>query len=290
MVDMKFDYLEPVTVEEAVLLLERYGKRASVLAGGTDLVARMKDGKISASHVISLGRIPGLDSVENDAKGVRIGALVTINMLDNSAVLTRYPAVAQAVSQMASPGIRNIATVGGSLCSASPSGDMAPALMILDARVRMEGPAGPRELPLLEFFTGPWRTVLEASEILVSIFLPESHPNTGSAYLKYAMRENDLAIVGAGATITIEDGICRNARIAMCAVAPTPIRANNAEAFLAGKRIGESEIVEAGNLAAEEAKPRQGSARVNPEYRRSMAAVFVRRAIAEAIGRIREAA
>jgi len=288
---MKFDYLEPATIVEAVSLLKRYGDSARVLAGGTDLVARMKDGKISASYVINLGRIPGLDSIEQDAKGVRIGALTTINTLEKSAVLkSRYSAAAQVASQMASPGIRNMATVGGSLCSASPSGDIAPALIALDARVQLEGPAGSRELPLLEFFTGPWSTVLDVGEILVSIHLPEPHPSTGSAYLKYAGRENDLAIVGAGAAITIEDGICRSVRLALGAVAPTPIRAHRAEAFLEGKRIGEPEMVQAGNLAAEEAKPRQGSMRVDPEYRRSMVSVFVRRVIAAAIGHIRETA
>ena len=281
---MKFEYLEPITVKEASSLLVKYGQKAKILAGGTDLVGRMKDGKISASYVISLGRIPGLDSIEQDTKGVHIGALATISSLEKSAVLKpRYSVVAQVASQMASPGIRNIATVGGSLCSASPSGDMAPALIALDALVRIEGPAGSRELPLLEFFTGPWSTVLSAGEILVSVYLPEPHPGSGAAYLKYAARENDLAIVGAGAAIAIEDGICRSARIALAAVAPTPIRARSAEAFLEGKRIGEAEMVQAGKLAAEEAKPRQGSVRVNPEYRRSMVSVFVRRAIAAAI-------
>ncbi len=288
---MKFDYFEPTTIKEAVTLLKQYGDRARVIAGGTDLVSRMKDRKINPSYVISLSQIPGLNGIEQDTDGVRIGALTTISTLEKSTVLkSKYPAVTQAASQMASPGIRNMATVGGSLCSASPSGDMAPALIVLDSRVRIESPAGPRELPLLEFFTGPWRTVLGTGEILVSIYLPKPHSGIGTAYLKYAARENDLAIIGVGAAITIKGGICRSARLALGAVAPTPIRARRAEAFLEGKRIGKSEIAQAGNLAAAEAKPRQGSVRVSPEYRCGMVSVFVRRAIAAAIERATEVA
>jgi CO/xanthine dehydrogenase FAD-binding subunit len=282
--NMKFDYFEPTTIKEAVTLLQQYGDKARVIAGGTDLVSRMKDRKIDPGYVISLGRIKEVDGIEQETDGIRIGALTTISTLEKSTVLkSKYSAVAQAASQMASPGIRNMATVGGSLCSASPSGDMAPALMVLDARARIESPAGTRELPLSEFFAEPWSTVLIAGEILVSVYLPEPRPGNGSAYLKYAARENDLAIVGAGAAMTIEDGVCRSARLALAAVAPTPIRARRAEAFLEGKRIGESEMEQAGKLTAEEAKPRQGSVRVNPEYRCSMVAVFVRRAIAAAI-------
>jgi carbon-monoxide dehydrogenase medium subunit len=288
---MKFEYLEPKTVKEAVSLLKQYGKRAKVIAGGTDLVVQMKDGQISPSYVISLSRIPELDGIEQDTNGVRIGALTRIGTLEKSSVLkSRYPAAAQAASQMASPGIRNMATVGGNLCSASPGSDMAPALIVLDASVRIEGLAGPRELPLSEFFAGPWSTVLGAGEIMVSIYAPEPHSGMGSAYLKYAARENDTAIIGAGAAMTIEDGICRSVRLALSAGAPTPIRARCAETFLEGKQIGESEMVQAGNLAAAEAKPRLDSVRVSPEYRRSMVSVFVRRAIAAAIAHIEEAA
>lgn len=288
---MKFEYFEPKTIKKAVSLLERYGEKARVMAGGTDLVARMKDVKVSPDYVINLGCIPGLNGIEQDRKGVRIGTLTTISTLEKSAVLkSEYSAVAQSASQMASPGIRNVATVGGSLCSASPSGDMAPALMALDASVRIQGPAGKRELPLSELFAGPWKTILGTGEILVSIYLPKPHPGTGSAYLKYAARENDLAIVGAGAAIIIEGGICRRARLTLGAVAPTPIRAHSAEAFLEGKRIGKAEIDEAGELAAAEAKPRRGSVRVDPEYRRSMVSVFMRRAIIAAIDRAKESA
>lgn len=288
---MKFDYFEPKIIEKAVSLLEQHGERASVMAGGTDLVARMKDGKFSPDYVINLGCIPGLNGIEPDRKGVRIGALTTISTLEESAVLkSEYSAVAQSAPQMASPGIRNVATVGGSLCSASPSGDMAPALMALDASVRLQGPAGVRELPLSELFVGPWKTILGTGEILVSIYLPKPHPGTGSAYLKYAVRENDLAIVGAGAAITMEEGICRRARLTLGAAAPTPIRAHRAEAFLEDKRIGKAEIEEAGELAAAEAKPRRDSWRVDPEYRRDIVSVFMRRAIIAALDLAKESA
>ncbi len=284
---MKFELFEPASLPEAIALLVKYGDRAKLLAGGTDLVVNMRERRASPDYIVALGRIPGLDGIVQETGGVRIGALAAIAALEKSAVLkARYTAAAQAASQMASPGIRNMATVGGSLCSATPSGDMAPALLALDAGVSIQGPGGKRELPLAEFFTGPNRTVLGTGEILVSIFLPEPQPHTGSAYFKYAPRGNtDLAWVGTGAALALEGGVCRSVRLALGAVAPTPMRAPRAEASLLGKRIGEAEIEQAAETAAGEARPREGSKRASAEYRRSMVAVFMRRALQTAIDR-----
>ena len=284
---MKFEYLEPATIEEAISLLIKYNGRAKVIAGGTDLVPKMRKGQIRPQYVINMGFIPGLDYINYDEKqGLRIGALTTIRALEKSTELRqRYPVIPQAAGQLASTAIRNIATIGGNLCNAAPSSDMAPALIGLSATARIAGPDGDRTVRLEDFFTRPGATVLKAGELLTEIQVPVLPPRTGATYIKHGIRgSTDLAIVGVAAVITLElqGEVCQDARVVLGAVAPTPIRAPKAEELLRGKVITRAEIEEAGQVASVECQP-ISDVRASAEYRCEMVKVFIRRAITEAV-------
>jgi len=282
---MKFDYLEPVIIEEAVSMLERYGDSAKVLAGGTDLVVHMKNRAIRPRYVISLGKISALDFIENDDAGLRIGPLVTMNRLaNNKKVKLQYPIISQAAG-LVSVAVRNVATVGGNLCTASPSADTPPALIALGATARITGPAGERKVLLEDFFLGPGETVLGKSEIVTAVEIPPPSAHSGGIYLKYAIKgSSDLAIIGVAVLVALNGNsrACEKARIVLGAVAPTPVRVRQAERILEGKQIGEKEIEESARTASAEAQP-ISDIRASAEYRKEMTYVFTRLAISEAL-------
>lgn len=282
-----FEYLEPTSVSEGISLLAKYSGEAKVIAGGTDLLVKMKQGKESPQYVIDLKSIPGLDYINYDSEeGLRLGALVTIRALEQSTeVHQRYPAISQAASRLGHVAVRNIATLGGNLCNAVPSADMAPALVGLSARAKIVSPGGERVVPLEDFFTGPGDTVLKKGELLVEIQVPVPLLNTRGIYLKHSMRGTfDLAIVNVAVVVTLEpeDEVCKDIKIVLGAVAPTPMRAKRAEAVIKGKRIEDKVIEEAAQIASEQARP-ISDVRASAEYRKEMVKVFTRRAIMEVI-------
>jgi len=284
---MRFEYLEPTTMEEAVSLLTKYDGKAKVIAGGTDLIVQMRKRQIRPQYMINLGFITDLDYINySEKEGLKIGALTTIRALEKSTELKQqYPVISQAAGQLASVAIRNVATVGGNLCNAAPSADMAPALIGLSATVEIVGPAGERVVLLEDFFTGPGNTVLKTGELLKEIQVPVLSPRTGATYLKHGIRGSiDLAIVGVAAVIRLEPRgeACQDIKVVLGAVAPTPMRARNAEEFLKGKVITQAEIDGAGRLASEECRPIP-DVRASAEYRRQMVNVFTKRAISEAV-------
>ena len=278
---MRFDYLEPQTVEEAVSLLAKFNREAKVIAGGTDLLNLIRTKIIKPKYVVDISRIPGLDHVKYDAAGtLSIGTLASIRALEMSAqVKERHSVISQAAGQLGSVAIRNVGTVGGNLCHASPAADTAPALMALGARVKIAGPAGERATALENFFTGPGRTILERGEILTEIQVPATAPDTKGIYFKHAIRgASDLAIVGVAVVASFDGGRCRNLRIALGAVAPTPMRATGAERLLEGRELDLALIEIAAREAADESRPIT-DIRGSAEYRREMVKVFVRAAI-----------
>ena len=171
---MPFEYFEPLTIEEAVSLLAKYGDKAKVLAGGTDVVVRMKERTIMPQYVVSIGRLANLSYIRfDDEKGPRLGALTTIREIEQSPLLQpRYDIISQAAGQLADVTVRNVATIGGNLCNAAPSADMAPPLMALSAEIKLISSAGERIVPLENFFTGPYRTVVKTDELVVEIQIP----------------------------------------------------------------------------------------------------------------------
>lgn len=278
----RFTYLIPRSLDEAVSMWESHGERARYIAGGTDLLIKIKEGKITPDYLVSLAHIPGLDEISFDKSTgeLKIGALVTHRKLELSGLIReKYPIIHDAVCNIGSVQIRNVATIGGNLANAVPSADGAIPLIALDAKVIIYGPKGEREVDLLHFFLGPGQTVLERGEILTQIVVPAQPPLTGGAYIKWGRREAmELPLIGVGVVLTLEEGslLCKKARISLGVAAPTPMRAHKAEEFLQGRRPHPDTLEEAGRIAAEESKVRD-SIRGQAWYRREMVRVLTRR-------------
>lgn len=280
---MRFNYLEPATIEEAVSLLSKYDGKAKAIAGGTDLLVQIRNKAIKPEYVVDIGYISGLDYINYDEKqGLRIGALTTIRAIEKSGKLRQlYPVISQAAGLLGSVAIRNVATIGGNLCNAAPSADTAPALIGLSAKARIAGSGGERLVSLEDFFTGPGETVLKAGEMLLEIQVPVPPPDTKGMYLKHGRSAVDLATVGVAVIMALESGgVCRDVKIVLGAVAPTPMRAKKAEEVLRGKKVEPALIEEAARVASGEAQPIT-DVRASAEYRREMVKVFTRRAIGQ---------
>jgi carbon-monoxide dehydrogenase medium subunit len=284
----RFEYHEPANLEEASALLVRHGAEASLLAGGTDLLVEIKEHVRWPKHVVNVKRIPGLAALEYDARdGLRFGALVTAREIETSpVVLEKYPGLAQAARELGSIQVRHRATVVGNICRASPSADTLPPLIADGASVRIHGPAGGRTVALEDFFTGPGKTVLAPGELVTEVVVPPPAPRTGKHYIKHGRRKAmELATVGVAVALTLEGDACREIRIALGAVAPTPIRARAAEAALRGRGLDAQAIAAAARIAQGECRP-ISNVRGSAEYRREMVGVLA----ARAIERAREAA
>lgn len=286
----KFEYLAPASVAEAVEMMDRYGDRARLIAGGTDLILAMKKREVSPDQLISLSAIAELKGITTGANGeIRIGALTTIAEIERSdMVKNALPVLRDAVDVMASAQIRTLATIGGNLCSAVPSADTAPPLMALGASLTHVGKAGERTIPVEDFFTGPKACARKADEVLTAIVIPKPAPFSGGCYVKLMRRQAmDLALVGVAACLTLDNNrkVCREARVALGAVAPTPIRVPEVESLLVNRELDEALVAEAGRIAGAQCRPIT-DIRASLEYRCSMVEVFMRRALAEAYTRI----
>jgi aerobic carbon-monoxide dehydrogenase medium subunit len=255
----RFEYLEARTLPEAIGLLgQEEGMR--IVAGATDFLVRWRQGLWKPRAVLNIKRIPALDGVSySPATGLDLGTLVTIRRLElHPLIQEHYPALSQAASTFAGVQIRNLATVGGNICNASPAGDTLPALLAYGAECRLIGPEGERLVPLEHFSLGPGRTALRPAELLVELHLPPPPPSTGALYIKHSPRSAmDISAVGVASVVTLDgrDGVCREARIALGAVAPTVMRARSAEALLRGQRLDAALIQQAARAAMEEARP-----------------------------------
>jgi carbon-monoxide dehydrogenase medium subunit len=283
---MKFEYLEPESINEALAMLSRHMGKSKIIAGGTDLMLQMRYKTITPEYVIDITRIPGLDYITfDDDQGVRLGALTTIRALETSVELhERFPIIPQAAGQLGSVAIRNVATVGGNLCNALPSAETSQALVALSSEARIIGPGGERRLPLEDFFTGVGKTVLQPDELLLEILVPGLAPGASGIYIKHSPRGPiDLAIVNITVLITMEPDqkTCKDARIVLGTVAPTPLRARKAENVLRGQKIDGALVEKAAQTASDEAHPRRGSIRGSFEYKKEMVRVLTARAIRE---------
>jgi carbon-monoxide dehydrogenase medium subunit len=287
----RFDYAEPATLDEAVELLRRAEGRATVLAGGTDLLVQIREHVRSPATVVNIKKILGIDQLEFDpASGLVIGALTTTRTVETSPVVQRhYAGLHTAVVHFASIQVRNRATVVGNVCRASPSADTLPPLIADGATVRVRGVEGTREVALDGFCTAPGRTVLAPGEIATHLLVPAPAPRTGKVYIKHGRRtEMELATVGVAATLTLgADGRCADVRIVLAAVAPTPLRAVAAEAVLRGRQPSAEAFAAAAGAAAAEARP-IGDVRGSADYRREMVGVLVGRALDTALQRARQ--
>lgn len=285
MVLPQFEYLAPTTIGEACNLLLELGSGAKVMAGATDLIPPMKDKVIQPEYLIDIKNIEGLDYLEYDEKeGLKIGALTTLRTIETSALVKeKNPAVAHAAKVVASTQIRAKGTMAGNICNASPSCDTAPILLAQGAKILVQGPNKDRVIKIDDFFLGVKKTSLEPGEIVTGIVIPPLAENEKAAYIKHAVRKAmDLAIIGVAVKIQVEDGICKDAKIALGAVATTPIRAPKAEEVLIGKELTDEVIAEASVAAMESCNP-ISDIRASKEYRKDMIRVFTKRAIKQAM-------
>jgi len=279
----RFEYVAPGTLEEACSFLAKHREEAFPFAGGTDLFVKMKQRRIVPGFLVNLKHIPGMDFIEYDeAKGLRMGALVTIQSLKNSVVVKRhFKVLAEAAGVESSVQIRNVATLGGNIANASPAADAPLALIALGASLILRGPGGPREVLLEDFFLGPGKSVLQVGEIISEIRIPPSWARTGGTYIKHAIRRTDIAIVSVAVVIRLAKDLCEDARIALGSVAPTGFRAKKAEQWLKEKMITEELAGEAARVAAEEARPID-DIRGYAEYRAKTVLEITKQAILEA--------
>jgi len=279
-----FEYYAPESVAEACQLLSQFGEKAKVLAGGTDLVVKMKNELLAPEVVVSVKNLEQLKKVEYVAgKGVRVGALCTHNDLVKSDVLKdKFASVANAAKQMANNQVRNRGTIAGNIVSAVPSADLPPILIALNATAKLVGAKGERTLAMEDVFTGPGKTVLANDEVLTEIFIPEQKM-TGSNYIKFGLRKSGaLAVVGVAVAVQVENGVIKDARVALGAVAATPVRAKKTEEFLKGKKVTDDVLAEAGVLASGECKP-ISDIRASAEYRTDLVRIFTKRALRKAV-------
>ncbi|MGO8879758.1 MAG: FAD binding domain-containing protein [Desulfomonilaceae bacterium] len=278
----KFKYLIPKTLDEAVSLHQSHGGSAMYVAGGTDVMVKIKSGKLAPDYLISLKHIGGESQlgVNPETGALHIGGLVTHRTLETSSVIRlQYPIIHDAVQRIGSTQIRNVATIGGNLVNAVPSADGSIPLIALDARLNIYGSTGERTVDLIHFFEGPGQTVMDRGEIVTEIIVPKQSTRTGGAYQKFGRRAAmELPLIGVGVLLTLEEGSnrCVKARVALGVAAPTPIRTLSAERYLIGKEINQDTLDEAGKLAAEESRVRD-SIRGLAWYRREMVAVYVQR-------------
>ncbi|MET0850382.1 MAG: xanthine dehydrogenase family protein subunit M, partial [Candidatus Rokuibacteriota bacterium] len=219
----RFDMVLPTSVEECLRTLAERGPDARVVAGGTDLLVQLKNGMLRTGCVVDLSGVQKLRQLARaNGSGLRIGAAVTARTLERDpGVKAAYPAISESGALVGSVQVRNLATLGGNLCNAAPSADMAPPLLALDAEAVIAGPKGTRRVPFASFFLGVRRTVLQPGELLVEIAVPDPGPHSGGNYRRHTpRRELDIAVVGVASQLTMSKGVCAKARIALAAVAP----------------------------------------------------------------------
>ena len=280
-------YYAPRSLDEAIRLLSE--DEAAVLAGGTDLLVQVRAGARRPASYVDIKRIADVMQATFDASGARLGAAMPAAALADEAELARrWPGLAEACRLIGSAQIQGRATIGGNLCNASPAADTTAALIVNRARLHLAGPSGVRTVDAEQFVTGPGKTALGRGELLVAIEVPTPAPRTADAYLRLIPRtEMDIAVAGAAVSLTLDaSGVCRAARVAMAAVAPTARLVAEASESLVGSRVDEAALERAARAASAAAHPiddRRGTI----AYRRAVVGVLTRRAASIAAERAR---
>ncbi|MGD8984910.1 MAG: xanthine dehydrogenase family protein subunit M [Desulfobacteraceae bacterium] len=279
----KFDYIKPKSIDEALDLLgENSNGDVKVYAGGTDVIPRLKSRLMQTPKVlIDLKGIPGLDYIEYDDKeGLRIGALATISSVAHSVqVREKFGILSQAAGSIASTQVQNRGTIVGNICNAVPSADSAPALLCLGAKLSCVSSRGERLIDIEDFFTGPNQTALNMDELVKEIRIPNMPLQSKGVYIKLSPRSRmDLAVVGVGSVVVQDNGLIQEVRIALGAVAPTPMRAKRAEDVLKGEKVRAKTVLKAAETASAESEPIDDH-RASAEYRKMMVEALVKRAI-----------
>jgi len=276
-----FDYYGPKTIAEAVALCQQQGPGARVMAGGTDLLVKMRHKVLKPTAIIGLKAIADLNQIRFDRRsGLTIGATALLaEVAAHPQIRKHYPAIAQAASGTANVQVRHMGTVVGNICNASPSADNPPTLLVMEAKVHIAGPKGSRDLDLDAFFKGPGLTALEPGEIVTAVSVGPPKPASGACYLHLSARGRmDCSAVGVGVMVERDGARCRSVRIAVGACAPTPLRAFKAEA-LAGRAAFTEALVAKLAAAAEAETMPINDVRASADYRRRMVKVLTARAL-----------
>ena len=288
----KIEYHRPTELEQALKLLSELKEDCKIIAGGTDLIPAARQGRMSSPghihHIMDISSIKELDYVIKDDGMIRIGAATRLSEIGMSTVVKEHvPILADAASQMGSLQVRNLGTIGGNLCNASPAADTAPSLLVLDAKVNVRGIDKQRLVPLMGFFIGPGETILAPGEILAEVQIPLTKPAGSSCFIKLGRRNAfTLSIVSVATLVKVKNGIFDDVRIALGSVAPTPIRASKAEEHLIGEEVSEQVIDDGANVVASEVKP-ISDVRASAQYRRDMSSILTKRAINFSVQRAR---
>jgi len=276
------EYLSPASIQEALGILQSYQGQAQIIAGGTDLIPELKKQTRRVRCLVDISGVEELKKIGLDGDDIKIGAGVTHTEIASSKlIIDKFPALAKAASEVGSPQIRNIGTIGGNICSARPAADTIGPLIGYGAEVKIASDQGENWLALEELFTGPGETILKPGEILTEILIKPPIPETHSSYTKFGPRKAlAVAIVSVTSVITLDPGSgkCKEARIVLGAVAPTLIRCLESEEVLVNKKITEDLAAQAGSLAAQSCQP-ISDIRGSAEYRREMVKILVRRAL-----------
>ncbi len=287
-----FDYATPQSVADAVVLLNEHGENALVLAGGTDLIVQLRENRRRAEVVVDIKGISEANELSYDVStGLTIGAAVPCyRIYGDAAIAAAYPGLMDATSLVGGTGIQGRASLGGNLCNGSPAGDTIPPMIVLGGVARIAGPDGTREVAVEDFCTAPGRTVLANGEFLISLHFPTPEPHSGAYYLRFIPRnEMDIAVVGVGVSVVLSDDHSRfvSARIALAAVAPTPLFVREAGDALAGQAVSDESIQKASEIAQAAARP-ISDMRGTAEYRTHLTGVLTRRVLNGAVQRAKE--
>jgi carbon-monoxide dehydrogenase medium subunit len=277
----RFELLEPASFQDATRILAQEREKCLIIAGGTDLLLRLKKREISPDILVSLRKVPGISFFGEEDHSLKLGAFTTHRAIEKSQrIKTAFPALSDAVGNLGSIQIRNVATVGGNICNAAPSADTVPPLMVHDAKLKILGAGGEKELPLADFIKGPGKTELKKGEFLTEIIIPEPPPLTSSAYIKLTRRSSmELPLLGVAAQLTFSpERKILNGRIAISCAGPFCFRPRAAEALLSGREIDVTLLEEIGAEALKESKPRD-SFRCSAKYREAMIPILVARSI-----------
>jgi aerobic carbon-monoxide dehydrogenase medium subunit len=275
-----FAFHTPTELGQALELLETYGENARPIAGGTALVNFLKQGLLTTEHLVSLERLPGLSEIRLEGDGIHIGALVRHRQVETSSIVRQHaPLLAEVYGRVATVRIRNMATVGGGLAHADPAQDPPLGLMVLNARVRLVSRKGERTLLVSQLCTDYYETVIQPAELLVEVIVPVQPAAARATYVKFLPRtEDDYATVAVAALAQMDDGVCRDVRVALGASGPTPIDAPYVGEVLAGQRPTPGLIREAAATVFDQVDPLTDF-RGPADYKRDMAVVFTRRAL-----------
>ena len=275
-----FYFHSPNTLDEALTLLDEHLDDGRPMAGGTALIVLMKQSLVDADHIISLGRVPGLSGIRQEADGLHIGGLTRHREVETSPLVKQHaPLLADVYSHVATVRIRNVATVGGGIAHADPAQDPPPGLIALNASVKLVSKHGERTLPITDVFQDYYETAIQPGELLSELIIPTLPSSAKSAYLKFLPRTaDDYATVAVAARGEVDNGIVRNLRVALAAAAATPVHATAVEQALEGQPATPENIRRAAQAVADQVDPLDDF-RGSPDYKRDMAVVFTRRAL-----------